>query len=201
MALPSCFSPVEFANSNPRVCTSVGRRQQLSPWTSQERGRCPFCKAWQSRTQDAVWFSEEGTPGSLPSSSGRLGPANRVCQNRDIHFLEQTCAHSALIRRCRHPIWICAQRKPGPREGLSGQQCQLFMTDDEDMGPAVMVRRWPAGKGSQPGSGREEGRQEVPCRGGRKCREVLAQLVFLVCKAQRTHRSRATCISMCHQDS
>lgn len=127
----------------------------------------------------------------MPLSSGRLVPASRVCQDRDINALEQTCVNSTLIRRPRHPVGLTPKGNLDPERGCL--VCTVgYLQAEEDMGPSGVSRSL-VKQEKGPGQG-----QAAEGRGRRRPGDLSpGPTAVLACKTQMTHPAPATCINPC----
>lgn len=191
----SFFSAVDFTDSNTRGCTDVRRGQQPSRWTSRERGRP---NAWQSRTQDALWFGGLGwgwtaafhcqvDAFSLPTTSAKIGTSTYL--SRRVPTVPGSEAADILFG-----LVAKGNQDQGTASLVSSVDCLQL---DEDTGPSVMAR-----------SLASRGRIQTRARdgqgggaGGAWRTLVLAERVFLVCKTRRHIPPGAVCISTCPQGS
>lgn len=104
-----------------------------------------------------------GVGGSFPLSSGRLSPASRVCQNRDVSLLEG-CVPTAPGSEGTDILFGLVAKGNQDQGTASPVGSDGCLQPDEDMGPSVVAKSLASRGRIQTGSGTAEG-------GGRRCPE------------------------------
>lgn len=103
-----------------------------------------------------------GVGGSFPLSSGRLSPASRVCQNRDVSLLEGRVPTAPGSEGTDILFGLVAKgnQDQGTASPVGSDGC---LQPDEDMGPSVVAKSLASRGRIQTGAGDGRGgRQEVP---------------------------------------